>query len=101
METNNLSKDIKPDLKHDTMEYAASTDGEDILDMDNESLQEIEEEDISADELQSLDDDITDNKAFALNSVETDRYADNDTVFNETYAVTADDNGDDDKMPRK
>ncbi|CAN5803106.1 hypothetical protein BH11BAC4_BH11BAC4_08890 [soil metagenome] len=74
---------VKPDLKHDTMEYAASTDGDDILDMDKENEQEIEDEDITADELELLEEGSIDDQAAALNSVETDRRADDDLIFDE------------------
>ena len=39
---------VQPDLKHDNMEYAASTDGDDLMDVPDE------EEDITADELDAL-----------------------------------------------
>jgi len=75
------NENIKPDLKHDTMEYAASTDGDDILDIDTETEQDIEDEEISAAELDLLEDDETDGQAAALDSVETDRNADDDVNF--------------------
>ncbi len=46
--------EVKPDLKHDTMEFAAPSDGEDPLDTDDETY---EEEGISAEELAMLDED--------------------------------------------
>ena len=44
----NGEEDIKPDLKHDTMEFSAATDGDDRLDTDDAYY---EEEGIDADEL--------------------------------------------------
>ncbi|MCW3090256.1 MAG: hypothetical protein JWP81_1325, partial [Ferruginibacter sp.] len=67
---------IKPDLKHDNMEYSASTEGDDILDSDKETVQDIEDEEITPDELEFLQDDDVDNQAAALNSAETDSQAD-------------------------
>lgn len=75
---------IKPDLKHDTMEYAASTDGDDILDSDKESVQEIEDEEITAEELAVFEEDDPDSQAQALNDAETDSQADDDNFLTET-----------------
>ncbi|MBC7868298.1 MAG: hypothetical protein H7X88_12255 [Gloeobacteraceae cyanobacterium ES-bin-316] len=74
----NEGEDIKPDLKHDTMNFSAPTDGEDPLDTDDEDY---EEEDITEEELELLEDD-PDNEAAALNAVETDSLAD-DTIMPE------------------
>src|SRR5664279_4210046 len=74
---------IKPNLKHDNMEYAASTDGDDVLDSDKETTQEIEDEEITAEELVLLQEDDVDNQAEALNSAETDSRADEDNFLNE------------------
>jgi hypothetical protein len=71
---------IKPDLKHDTMEYAASTDGDDVLDSDDPYR---EEDEISSEELDFIEEDDLDAQAEALNSVEEDRQADNDVIFDE------------------
>lgn len=73
---------IKPDLKHDNMEYAASTAGDGILDLDKETAQQIEDEEISAEELAFLEDDQPDNQAAALNTAETDSQADEDNFLN-------------------
>ena len=81
MKKENDPKDVKPDLKHDSMEYAASTEGEDRLDMDSETADEIEDEEISAEELELLEDDTPDDQAAALNTAELDRLADNDVSF--------------------
>ncbi|MEO5890493.1 MAG: hypothetical protein ABIQ31_09585 [Ferruginibacter sp.] len=79
----NTPEPIKPDLKHDNMEYAASTDGDDILDSDKESVQEIEDEEITAEELELLQDDDIDNQAEALDTAETDSLADEDNFLTE------------------
>lgn len=96
---------IKPDLKHDSMEYAASTDGDDILDIDTESREEIEEAEISGDELALLEAEGVEGQAAALNDVEMDRQADNDVSFDEddleAFEVDEADDNDEEKMPRK
>lgn len=74
---------VKPNLKHDTMEYSAATDGDDILDSDKETTDEIEEEAISAEELELLLEDDIDDQAAALNTAETDSEADEDNFLNE------------------
>jgi len=66
---------IHPDLKHDTMEYAASTDGDDKLDITDE------ENDITADELDALEEDDVDDEANALNTAETDSQVDEDNFL--------------------
>jgi hypothetical protein len=93
MKKSNPGQDTKPDLKHDTMEYAASTEADDALDMDHETADEIEDEDITADELKILEDDSIDDQAAALNSVETDREADNEVTFDETGPMDEADEG--------
>ena len=97
MQTHHTPKpeDIKPDLKHDNMEYSASTEGEDI--MDEEYMQN--EDGITADELEVLEDATPDEQAAALNSVETDRQADDDVIFDENdieeeYEELKEDDGD-------
>jgi len=62
------SEDIKADLKHDTMEFSAATDGDDILDTDDASY---EEEGITEDELDAIDDEDS-NEAAALIATEND-----------------------------
>jgi len=71
----------KPDLRHDTMEFSAASDGDDKLDIDDERY---EEEEISAEELEILEDEDPDTQEAALNSVETDSEADDDLIFEET-----------------
>ena len=62
------SEDVKPDLKHDTMEFSAATDGDDALDTDDERY---EEEGITEDELDAIDDD-DDKEAAALIATQDD-----------------------------
>lgn len=71
------SEETKPDLKHDTMEFSAPTDGDDRLDLDDERR---EDDGISGEELDALGDDSEDDLAAALNAVETDRLADDDYI---------------------
>ena len=72
---------IRPDLKHDTMEFSAATDGDDILDTDDASY---EEEGIDAEELDAIEDD-PDAEAAALNATETDLAADPDNLPDENW----------------
>ena len=74
-------KPVKPDLKHDNMEYSAATDGDDKLDLDMESALEIESEEITAEELALLEEDDFDQQAAALMSAETDSQADVDNFL--------------------
>ncbi len=83
-QANEHKKDpIKPDMKHDNMEYAAPTDGDDILDSDSQVALITEEEQITADELELLLDDDFVNQAEAFNSAETDSEVDADNFLNE------------------
>ncbi len=68
---------IKTDLRHDNMEFSASTDGDDKLDQDDERLEEDDE--ISGEELDEIEGNDFE-MAAALNAVETDRLADADNV---------------------
>lgn len=88
-QTNN-SKDIKPDLKHDNMEFTASTDGDEVMDTDDPTY---EEEGITADELDLIEDE-PDNEAIALTVAQTDRLADEDDLPEEDWT---DDLADDDE----
>jgi len=74
-------EDIKTDLKHDSMEFAASTDGDDILDTDDARY---EEEEINAEELDAIEDD-AENEAAALNATETDLQTDEDILPEEDW----------------
>ncbi len=78
---NNEEEDIKADLKHDTMEFSAATDGDDILDIDDAAY---EEEGINAEELEAIEDEPV-MEAEALNAVETDRLADEDNLPEEDW----------------
>ena len=79
---------IKPDLKHDTMEFSAASDGEDKMDIDAETY---EEEGITSDELDTLEDE-PDNDAEALNAVETDILSDEDNLPEEDWTDDVKDN---------
>ena len=65
---------VAPELKHDTMEYAASTDGDDLMDIN-------EDEEITADELSALEEGGADKEAYALDAAETDSTADEDNFL--------------------
>ncbi|CAN5723135.1 hypothetical protein BH11BAC3_BH11BAC3_38140 [soil metagenome] len=82
---------VKPDLKHDSMEYNAATDGDDILDTDIESELEVEAESITAEELNELEADNPDELAEALNTAETDSAADEDNFLLEPEVDEFDD----------
>ncbi len=86
-------EDMKPDLKHDTMEFSATTDGDDLLDTDDASY---EEEGIDAEELNALEDDPM-IEAIALNEVENDRQADPDNLPDEDWTDDLADEGDEEE----
>jgi hypothetical protein len=75
-------QEIKADLKHDTMEYSAPSDGNDPLDTDDNSY---EEEGITAEELDIIEDKNPAVEAYTLNAAETDRQADDDSFPNEDW----------------
>lgn len=102
MKKKSTEEDIKTDLKHDSMEFAATTDGDDILDTDDDTY---EEEGINAEELDALEDD-PDNEAAALNATETDLQADEDIMPEEDWTddlpdMDAEDDDEDDEYQRK
>jgi len=82
-------EDVKTDLKHDTMEFSAATDGDDKLDTDDASF---EDDEISIDELDALEDDDTGDQAYALDSVETDAKTDDDIMPEEDWTNDLPDN---------
>jgi hypothetical protein len=92
MKKQDEAADTKTDLKHDTMEFSANTDGDDAMDTDDESY---EEEDISADELDAMEDDDDDSEAAALNAEEIDRLADEDNLPEEDWVEDLPDTGED------
>jgi len=95
--TNQPKKEpIKADLKHDNMEYAASSDGDDILDSDVQVALITEEEQITANELNLLLDDNFNNQAEAFNSAETDSLVDADNFLHEEEADEESDSETDD-----
>ena len=73
--------DLKVDLKHDTMEFSAATDGDDQLDTDDLTY---EEEGITVEELILLEDEPM-NEAAALIAVEIDREADENNLPEEDW----------------
>ena len=79
---------IKPDLKHDNMDFNAATEGDDVLDTDKESPLQLEEENISAEELSLLEEDEIEDQEAALISAETDSREDEDNFINEPDTKT-------------
>ena len=80
-ENHDQPEEIKTDLKHDSMEFSASTEGDDILDIDDDSFDENE---ISAEELEALDDDDA-VEAAAYVSVENELAVDDDVLPEEDW----------------
>jgi hypothetical protein len=74
---------LHPDLKHDTMEYNAASEGDDPIDTNKEFLIEAVDEDVTAEELNSLEDDSEQHQADALLSAENDSRNDEDNFINE------------------
>lgn len=85
--------EVKTDLRHDTMEFSASTDGDDKLDLDDFSR---DDDGISGEELDYLEEN-NDAMTAALSAVESDRLSDSDNLPEED---DEDDYYDDDK-PRE
>ncbi len=73
--------EVKPDLKHDTMEFAAPAEGEDPMDIDDESY---EEEEISAEELELIEGDDED-EAAAYVAAEDELAADENNLPEEDW----------------
>lgn len=86
-------EDIKTDLKHDTMEFSAATDGDDQLDLDDTTK---DDDGISGEELDALEEDGEDDLDAALDAVEEDRLDDADNLPEES---DEDDYYDDDAAP--
>ena len=76
---------IQPDLKHDTMEFAASADGDDIVNFDDE------DDEISASELDALEDEQPDTEGYALNAAEADSKIDEDNFLTSPDELEEDD----------
>lgn len=101
----NPEEPVKTDLKHDSMEFSAGTEGDDVPDTDAESTLDLEDEEISAEELDYLEGDEPDDQAAALNSAEVDSQADAENFLNEPEQEEEydqpdpDEDGDD--MPRR
>lgn len=77
---------ITPDLKHDTMEFAAAADGDDSVDIPEET------EEITPEELDALYTDDEKEEAEALNTAENDSIADEDNFITEPDNVDELDN---------
>jgi hypothetical protein len=73
-------EDEKPDLKHDTMEFAANTEADDIIDEENLEDDEL----VSSEELEMLEDD-PEVEAAALSTVEMDLLSDEDNLPEEDW----------------
>lgn len=78
-----------PDLKHDTMEFAASTDGDDKLDFDDEKY---EEEEVTAEELDIMEEGTVDEQAYALVAAQRDKTVDTDNLPEESWEDDLPDN---------
>ena len=65
---------IPPDLKHDTMEYAASADGGELFDIDYEA-------EVTAAELEDLEQSNPEDNGEALNAVLHDSETDTENFF--------------------
>ncbi len=74
------NKDVKTDLRHDSMEFSAASDGDDKLDADDFNR---EEDGISGEELNAIEQDDLE-MAAALNAVETDRMVDAENLPEES-----------------
>jgi uncharacterized protein YabE (DUF348 family) len=88
MKKEESTNDKKPDLKHDTMEFSAATDGDDKMDTDDATY---EEEGITGEELDAIDDE-DDNEAAALIAEENDFEADDTNLPDEDWTDDLPDN---------
>jgi len=75
-------EEIKTDLKHDSMEFAANTDGDDALDTDDTTF---EPGDITVSELDALAQGNIEEQEMALVVAENDRAADDDVMPEENW----------------
>lgn len=91
--------DIKTNLKHDTMEFSAATDGDDKLDTDDAGY---EEDGITEDELEAINDEDA-NEAAALIATETDFAADESNLPDEDWTddIADDEEEEKENYPRK
>jgi hypothetical protein len=89
--------DSKTDLRHDNMEFNANENELPVEQMSNMDVyKEEDEEDITAEELNNLEEDDTDSQAYALDSVESDLQEDEDILPEEDWTDDLPDNEDDD-----
>ncbi|MCY7293094.1 MAG: hypothetical protein LH615_13025 [Ferruginibacter sp.] len=75
------NNDVKTDLRHDNMEFSAATDGDDKMDADDFNR---EEDGISGEVLDALEDESDVEMAAALNAVEMDRMVDAENLPEES-----------------
>lgn len=80
-------------LKHDTMEFSTSADGEDNIDAEDNLF---EEDEISAEELEAIND-TDENEAAALVAEQTDFEADDDNLPEEDWTDDLPDEAEDDE----
>ncbi|UAY50818.1 hypothetical protein [Ferruginibacter albus] len=94
MKKTEKQQDPKIDLKHDTLEFAdTNEEAEGNKNITSADIYKAEdEEDISAEELDVLGTDDTDNQAYALNTVETDLQQDDDILPDEDWTEDIPDN---------
>ena len=92
MEKKNVdnTEPITPDLKHDTMEYSAATEGDDQLDVVDE------DEDITPDELDAIESQDVKQDGYALDNAETDSKTDEDNFLSEPEEDEFDEDKNDD-----
>ena len=74
---------IKPDLKHDNMEFTTPPEDLDKSNLDTADILKLEEEEITAEELDQLLKDDDDEQAAALITAENDSKADADNFLEE------------------
>ena len=74
---------IKPDLKHDNMEFTEVPEEQDALHETSENILKLEEEEITAAELDLLFEEDEDEQAAALITAENDSKADADNFLEE------------------
>ena len=80
--THKNEEDIKPDLKHDTMEFYNEANSEVVLDSDDIGVNA--EAEVTGEELDMIEDE-PGNEAAALDAVETDRIVDEDNLPEENW----------------
>lgn len=84
MNNENKGEDVKTDLKHDTLEFTELQDGTEPIETNDDPLNDPDDENIQADELEALEDDDA-NEAAALVATELDLQADEDQLPEEDW----------------